>query len=108
MIYSVYHPVGGAMNHDCTPAQYMYERIYSFEADSLQEAFRLSQNDFNEEYAALGYRSTSVGDIIQSQTDWENNECQLVKGTGFQTLPDTWLRFIDWGIVHPRAQKMLG
>lgn len=99
MLFSIYHPVGGSMNHDCTPALYMYECVCTLEADSLEEAFRLSQNDFNEEYAKIGVRSTSVGDIIQSQEDWENKECNLVMGVGFKTVSNVWLQFIDWGFA---------
>lgn len=97
MFYSIYHPTGGRMNHDCTPAQYMYERVFSLKAESFAEAFKLCQNDFNPDYASMGYRSTSVGDVIQSHEDWLNNEYHVVTGTGFQTVSNAWIRFIDWG-----------
>jgi hypothetical protein len=99
MIYTIYHPIDGSLNHHCKPGVYMYEKVYSLEADSLEEAFRLSQNDFNEDYALLGCRSTSVGDIIQSQEDWDNQCCHIVKGIGFQNVPNTWLTYIDWGFA---------
>lgn len=99
MIYSIFHPIDGQLNHNCTCALYMYHEVFSLETDSLEEAFRLSQND-NEEYALVGVRSTSVGDIIQSQEDWEKDECHLVRGSGFQCVPNTWLSYIDWGVVE--------
>ena len=103
MVYYIYHPNGGSMNHECTPGLHMYDMVYKLEADSLEEAFKLSQNDFNEQYASKGLRSTSVGDIIMSEEDYDNNRCQLVKGKGFQDVPSTWLSYIDWGIVESNA-----
>lgn len=99
MLYYIYHPNGGSMNHNCTPGQFMYMMVHKLEADSFEEAFKLSQNDFNEEYAELGHRSTSVGDIIMSQEDYDNNRCHLVKGIGFEDVPITWLTYIDWSNV---------
>ena len=99
MKYYIYHPNGGSMNHDCVPAQFMYNMVYKLEANSFEEAFKMSQNDFNEDYASKGYRSTSVGDIIMSDEDYDNNRCHLVKGNGFQDVPSTWLSYIDWGVV---------
>lgn len=99
MLYSIFHPLDGVMNHDCQAGLYMYQHVFTLEANSLEEAFKLAQNDFNEQYAALGVRSTSVGDIIQSQADFEANECHLVKGLGFGLVPNTWLSFIDWGAI---------
>ena len=97
MIYSIYHPISGSMNHFCEPAQYEYALVFSLEAGNLDEAFKLCQNDFNEEYTKLGIRSTSVGDIIQGQRDYESGTCHLVKGIGFQEVSNMWLSFIDWG-----------
>ena len=87
------------MNHDCVPAQFMYDMVYKLEANSFEEAFKMSQNDFNEDYASKGHRSTSVGDIIMSQEDYDNNRCHLVKGNGFQDVPSTWLSYIDWSAI---------
>jgi len=99
MVYYIYHPKGGSMNHDCVPAQFMYDMVYKLEANSFEEAFKMSQNDFNEDYASKGHRSTSVGDIIMSQEDYDNNRCHLVKGNGFQDVPSTWLSYIDWSAI---------
>lgn len=99
MTYYIFHPIGGSMNHFCDCNTYMYELIHSVEANSFEEAFRLGQNDFNEEYAKIGVRSTSVGDIIQSTDDIDKLQCHLVKGMGFQTVPNTWLTHIDWGFA---------
>jgi len=100
-VYSVYHPIGGSMNHDCQPATYMYEHICNVKATSLEDAFKQCQNDFSEDYASLGKRSTSVGDIIQCMDDHEVGQCHLIKGRGFQTVTNHWLSFIDWGEIMP-------
>lgn len=103
MVYSVYHPVSGAMNHNCDPATYMYEFICNVKATSLEDAFRQCQNDFSEDYAALGKRSTSVGDIMQCMDDCQAGECSLIKGTGFQTVSNRWLSYLDWTAVEQLA-----
>lgn len=99
MIYSIYHPISGKINHDFEPQ--MYEKIFQVEAKSLEHAFMLSQNDFNPEYQALGVRSTSIGDIIQSEEDNLTLSCNLVKGIGFQNVPSTWLTYFDESYVIP-------
>lgn len=55
------------------------EKVTTIEASNLNEAFRLSQNDFNPDYAKLGLRSTCVGDIFVK----ENGERYEVTGMGF-------------------------
>lgn len=82
----------------------MYQYVCSLEADTMEQAFRLAQNDFNKEYAKIGVRSTSVGDIIQSEQDYDLGNCYLVKEKGFQCVPDTWLSFIDWGLIPLNMQ----
>jgi hypothetical protein len=94
------------MNHECTPAQFMYNMVYKLEANSFEQAFARCQNDFSDIYASKGLRSTSVGDIIMSEEDYENNRCHLVKPTGFQDVPSTWLSYIDWGIVESQAPDL--
>jgi hypothetical protein len=96
MIYLIYHPIGGSMNHFCEPHKYEYTHVLSLEADNIEEAFKLGQNDFNEKYAKLGNRSTSVGDIIQSQEDFQQGICHLIKEIGFEKVSEAWLSFIDW------------
>lgn len=95
MKYKIFHPVGGYMNYNYEPMLYMYELVYTVTADSHEDAFRLSQNDFNEEYASMGIRSTSVGDIIQSEEDAELLQCALVMPVGMDIVPSSWLRYID-------------
>lgn len=100
--YEIFHPVGGAMNHECKSATYEYEKIAEIKAPNIEKAFVLSQNDFNEEYAKLNKRSTSVGDIIAIAGDdvFGNYGCDkipmLVKGIGFQQVTPYWLTYIDW------------
>jgi hypothetical protein len=96
MYFQIFHPKGGVLNTQCKAGQYMYEHICSVEASSYEEAFRLCQNE-DERYASLGIRSTSVGDILQSEEDEDNLSCKLVRGIGFSDVPNTWLQFIDWG-----------
>jgi hypothetical protein len=98
MLYFIYHPIDGIINHDCQAGVYMYKHVHTIEADSFEEAFRLSQND-NEQYALLNVRSTCVGDIIQSTADLQEHSCHVVNAVGFRNVPDTWLSFIDWGVV---------
>lgn len=50
-------------------------------AESIEEAFKLSQNDFNPEWASQENRSTSVGDIIQ-----DDDKFFMVCGMGFKEL----------------------
>jgi hypothetical protein len=50
-------------------------------ADSLDQAFKLSQNDFNPDYAKYGARSTSVGDLIQDFYGF-----YMVCNTGFRLI----------------------
>ena len=88
-IYNIYHPIDGKLNTQCKYYKYMYECIGTVDAESLPEAFRLSQNDFNEEYASLGYRSTSVGDII---TDGDSH--YMVKGNGFASCDPRLLQYV--------------
>ena len=66
----------------------------SIDCNSLEEAFKLSQNDFSERYATLGKRSTSVGDII---VDVRDEKHYFVEGIGFsEPIPHTVLSFIDY------------
>ena len=89
MMYEIYHPVG-SMNHDCVPGEFEYAKVGEVEADSLESAFILSQNDFGRLYSNFGVRSTSVGDIIRpTQAD----TCHLVMNRGFMEVTNLWLRF---------------
>lgn len=96
MKFSIYHPTGGRLNTECLPKAFMYEHICTIDASSFAEAFRLTQNDWDEEYRRIGVRSTSVGDIIQSDNDQRHGACHLIEGNGFKQISDDWLHFIDW------------
>ena len=94
MRYSIYHPVDGHLNHMCEPMAYMYELVFTVDADTIDQAFYLCQNDFNEEYRKLNIRSTSVGDIIKAEDD--DLECSIIKPIGLNKVPSSWLRYIDY------------
>jgi|NOAtaT_7_FD_contig_71_1982652_length_1591_multi_8_in_0_out_0_2 hypothetical protein len=103
MNYRILHPVGGTMNHDLERGVFEYEDIWSVEANSLNEAYLLSQNDFSEMYdsgmyARLGVRSTSVGDIIiEESLHGDFDQHFFVNGLGFVAIPHTVAGYIDWG-----------
>ena len=92
--YQIHHPINGNLNHNCKRGVYEYAHICSIDASSLEEAFKLSQNDLSERYASLNKRSTSVGDII---VDTESNTHYFVKNIGFLEIPCTVTQYIDWG-----------
>lgn len=58
-----------------------FKYIGTVMATDINEAWKLAQNDFNEEYVQYGVRSTSVGDMIL-----DGNDFYLVKGIGFEYL----------------------
>lgn len=89
--FSIYHPIGGAINHRCERGLYQYEHIGSVEALSLEDAYKKAQNDFNKKYRDLGHRSTCVGDIITTE-----DTCHIVDSFGFIEVPDTVLSYIDY------------
>ena len=91
MMYNIYHPFGGIMNHNCERGLYEYQQVATVEANSLEEAYRLAQNE-NDSYTKNDVRSTSVGDIITSETGH-----YMVKNIGFYKIPHTVTSFIDWG-----------
>ena len=91
--YRIYHPVGGVLNTECVRGQHEYEVIADIPAISLHQAYFKSQNDFNDEYALLDKRSTSVGDIIQDP----RGKTFMIKPMGFDEVPGNVTRFVDWG-----------
>lgn len=93
MQYRIHHPFNGVLNTECVRGQHEYQEVTFVNATSLHQAYFLSQNDFNEQYASLNIRSTSVGDII---TDPEGKH-HMVKPMGFTEVPHTVLSYIDWG-----------
>ena len=92
--FRIMHPVGGALNTNMSRGLYEFENVCSIDCESIEEAFRLSQNDFSGRYASLNKRSTSVGDIIV-----DNDELihYMVTGRGFVEIPPTVAQYIDWG-----------
>jgi hypothetical protein len=65
--FNIYHPLHGMINNWCLMEGFSYEYIGTVHADCVQNSFAMSQNH-NSEYAQLGRRSTSVGDIICDNT----------------------------------------
>lgn len=88
MNYKILHPVDGKLNTQCDLASFQYEVVIEIEADSLRDAFYRSQNDFSDEYALAGLRSTSVGDIIQ-----HDRYFYMVNGIGFSEIGRNMLRY---------------
>ena len=88
MTYKILHPINGELNSQCDLASFQYEVVVEIEADSLRDAFYRSQNDFNDEYALAGIRSTSVGDIIQHDKYY-----YMVNGIGFSEIGKNLLRY---------------
>ena len=105
-IYNIYHPVDGKLNTHCESFAYTYEYVGTVEAENVAQAFKLAQNDFNEEYASLGHRSTSVGDIM---TDGDTH--YMVKGTGFASCDPRLLKYVcptfDISRLNALIQKRL-
>lgn len=99
-MYTIKHPVGGLLNYNCEKEKFEYEDICILVCDSLQQAFEMSQNDFNTDYALLDKRSTSVGDIIVTP----NNVHYFVDKVGFTEIP---LSVSEWKPVHPEP-KVVG
>ena len=90
MNYKILHPLDGKLNTQCDLASHQYEVVIEIEADSLRDAFYRSQNDFSDEYALMGIRSTSVGDIIQ-----HGKFFYMVNGIGFSEIGKNMLRYRD-------------
>jgi hypothetical protein len=78
--YHVYHAINKQYRFTETEKQ---PREYAgfVLAKNMEEAFKLSQNDFSPEWQKYGVRSTSVGDIIQDDYGF-----YMVCGTGFKLL----------------------
>jgi hypothetical protein len=91
---TIMHPIGGHINFSLQRGHYEYEIVHTVETDDLNVAFRLSQNDFSEEYCSLDRRSTCVGDILH---DIPSNEYYFVAPRGFINIPHTVASYIDWG-----------
>ena len=83
--FCIYHNTNKETMFRSTPLKDGEKRDFKYigavMASSLEEAFILSQNDFNEEYAEIGARSTSVGDMIL-----DGNDFYLIKMVGFECI----------------------
>ncbi len=82
--YHIYHSIESGKRFKEIEVQ---PREYAgfVEAQSLEEAFKLSQNDFNEsgDWSNNAKRSISVGDVIQADEGF-----YMVCGVGFKLLDD--------------------
>lgn len=58
-----------------------FKYIGAVMATDINEAWKLAQNDFNEDYAQFGVRSTCVGDMIL-----DGNDFYLIKMVGFEYM----------------------
>lgn len=75
--------------YHCIEKQYMFtdrERqtrkyVGSVMAKDLDDAFRMAQNDFNEDYRKYKVRSTSIGDLIQDDYGF-----YMITGIGMKLL----------------------
>lgn len=79
-MYHIYHAINKKYmfsEHEKQPRKYIGFVL----AKDMNEAFTLSQNDFNPDYRKFRARSTSVGDIIQ-----DNYGFYMVCNTGFKLL----------------------
>lgn len=88
MKYSIYHPKQKENNIAVLNWQQEvdidFTEVYTLEADNVNQVFTKCQN-FNKDYAAIGNRSTSIGDIIVSH---DTKEVFLIKGIGLELIED--------------------
>lgn len=61
--FEVYHPKAG-MNILASLDFGAYQKVATVEARDFENAYKKSQNDFNENYCLNNVRSTCVGDVI--------------------------------------------
>jgi hypothetical protein len=107
MKYIILHPMNCMFNHELSPDITMFEPVAVVEADDMEQAFRLAQNDFNPVYASRGNRPTSVGDIIQSEEDCAEGKCHMISGLGFVSLPaGPWLNYKDKDFLAELAKPL--
>jgi hypothetical protein len=79
-MYHIYHAINKKYmftEHEKQPRKYIGFVL----AKDMNEAYNLSQNDFNPEYRQYKARSTSVGDLIQ-----DNYGFYMVANEGFKLL----------------------
>jgi hypothetical protein len=95
--------MGGEINHNCDKHKFQYDFVDFVQAHSLEQAFKLAQNDFNPAYRDLGFRSTSVGDIIVTPS----GKHYMVKGMGFEEIPPSVLLYHVKEFTTSWAQMVL-
>lgn len=88
--YGIFHPFDDSINHNTQQVE--FKHICNVDAHSLEDAFRKSQNDFNEEYAFHDTRSTCIGDMF---INYENMNIYMVDNIGFKELPFSWYTYIN-------------
>lgn len=98
-LYTVFHPVNMLQNTLCEQNVAQYEPVFTIAAKNMSEVFKMCQNGHNQDYDDMDLRSTSVGDIIQSEHDAMDKKCFLIKGTEFEEVSVNWLHHIDWDFV---------
>lgn len=87
--YTVWHPVGGILNHKCSLTDHEYQLVGNVTASTKERAFIHSQS-FSSQWEKRNLRSTSIGDIIS-----DGDNYYMVKGMGFkQILPLTRLHIL--------------
>lgn len=105
--FSIFHPIEGKVNDKCTH-NYAYEYVISVDAQNLVKSLYMGQDKFNPEYAKLGRRNTTVGDLITV-----DEKLYMVRGDGgFKRVPSTKPLFkevmeIDEAIIEILSRKKL-
>lgn len=88
--YGLFHPFDGSINHNTQQVE--FKHICNIQADSLEDAFRKSQNDFSDDYALLDTRSTCIGDMF---INYEKMNIYIVDTIGFTEVPFSWYTHIN-------------
>lgn len=82
--FSIFHPIEGKVNDKCL-LNYAYEYVITVETTNLVKSLYMAQDKFNPEYAKLGKRNTTVGDLITV-----DEKLYMVNGEGgFKRVPST-------------------
>jgi hypothetical protein len=89
-VFNVFYPVEG-MNHECS-LDVTYDFEYALACDSLNEAFKNGQHDFNSSLEHVGCRSMCVGDVIMD----DEHKLHMVMGVGFKEVTDQIKFHVDY------------
>lgn len=89
-VFNVFYPVGD-MNHACS-VDVTYDFQYALPCESLDEAFRNGQHDFNPALQHIGCRSMSVGDVIMD----DEHKLHMVMPLGFKEVTDQIKFHVDY------------